>query len=90
MDGIVSDALTLRFDEWTRYDPATDAEVSCLLAITGRGTYHVEFPHNGPSSDREMRKLFRTYVVHAMEEGVPPHKLDLEDVLNSTRGEYLG
>jgi hypothetical protein len=65
------DALTVRFDEWTRYDPQTDCEVVCLLGITGKGSFHIEVEAE-PSSLRAKRKLFKDYVIQALEDGVQP------------------
>ena len=72
------DALTVRFDEWTRYDPQTDREVICLLAITGKGTYHVEI-ENKVSEVRAKKKLFNEYVIQALEDGVPPGEVRFGD-----------
>ena len=65
------DAVTVRFDEWTRYDPQTDRDVVCLLGITGKGSFHVEVEAT-PSKLREYRKLFKEYVVEALEHGTEP------------------
>lgn len=61
----------MRFDEWTRYDPMTDLEVVCLLGITGKGTFHVEVEADAAIL-RSKRKLFKDYVVQALEDGVQP------------------
>lgn len=71
------DALTVRFDEWTRYDPRIDAEVICLLGITGRGTYHHEHARGLASANRAKRKAFAEQVVRLMDEGVPPGEVEL-------------
>ena len=70
------DAITVRFDEWTRYDPQTDREVVCLLGITGKGSFHVEVD---ASNVRAKRKLFRDYVVEALEEGLEPGEVRFGD-----------
>lgn len=72
----MTDAITVRFDEWTRYDPETDREVVCLLGITGKGTFHLEVEAE-PKSLRAKRKLFHEYVVEALEEGVSPCEVSL-------------
>lgn len=74
------DALTVRFDEWTRYDPQIDQEVVCMLAFTGRGTFTCEVEREGLSALRAKRKLFKDYVTHALEEGVPATRLDYDDI----------
>ena len=72
------DAITVRFDEWTRYDPQTDREVVCLLGITGKGTFHVEVEAEA-SNLRAKRKLFKDYVVEALEEGLEPGEVSFGD-----------
>lgn len=74
------DALTVRWDEWTRYDPQIDAEVVCLLAFTGRGTFNCEVERGSLSELLSKRKLFREYVVHAMEEGRLPSRVEFGQV----------
>jgi len=72
------DAVTVRFDEWTRYDPQTDRDVVCLLGITGKGSFHTEV-ENIPSEVRAKKKLFKEYVVEAMEDGLEPGEVSFGD-----------
>ena len=75
----MTDAITVRFDEWYRYDPQIDAEVIRVLAITGKGTYHSEFPRGTSGQDRARKKVFREYVMHAMSYNIEPHEVNLEE-----------
>ena len=68
------DAVTVRFQETNRYDPQTDREVVCLMGITGKGTFHVEI-ENIASEVRAKKKLFKEYVVEAMEDGLEPGEI---------------
>lgn len=69
------DAITVRFQEMNRYDPQTDREVVCLMGITGKGTFHVEVEAYPSGQLREYRKLFKDYVVEAMEDGQEPGEI---------------
>lgn len=68
------DAITVRFQEMNRYDPMTDREVVCLMGITGKGSFWAEI-EDIPSEVRAKKKLFKDYVVEAMEDGLEPGEI---------------
>jgi hypothetical protein len=73
----MTDALTLRFEEWHRYDPLIDEQVTRLLGITGTGTYTGEFSSQSAADLRDKRKRFREYVIESMDKGIAPHEVDI-------------
>ena len=79
--------ITLRFAECSRYDLFTDSDVIQFLGITNRGTYHSEIPAEQAKAGR---KAFKEMVLDLIDSDTPPCKVELEDVIKTTRGEYLG
>jgi hypothetical protein len=75
----VPDALTLRFQEWNRYDPDVDAEVVMLQGITGKGTFTAQFVKRTSADLRQKRHDFREYVQDAMQNDVAPHEVSFEE-----------
>lgn len=71
------DAVTLRFEEFQRYDITLDCEVVTLMGITNMGTYTgtVQVLENEPGKLRAHRRMFQEGVLKAIEEGVPPHDI---------------
>ena len=77
----MSEPITLRFDEFQRYDIQHDAEVVTFMAITNVGTYNgtVQVTENEPGKLRAFREQFKTYVFQCIENGVPPHEASMDD-----------
>jgi hypothetical protein len=75
----VAEAMTLRFEDWYRYDIENDRQVVRLLGITGTGTFSAEIEIKDAPHMREMRKRFRDYVIECMAQGVGPHEIEMED-----------
>jgi hypothetical protein len=73
----MTDAVTLRMEEWHRYDPISDEQVIRLLAITGTGTFSGEWSSQSAEDLRDKRKRFREYVTECIEKGISPHEVDL-------------
>ena len=53
----MTERITVRFEEFERYDPQTDTECVRFMAITNLGTYHAEVPLHGPRSKRRDRAI---------------------------------
>jgi hypothetical protein len=75
----VAEAMTLRFEDWYRYDIENDRQVVRLLGITGKGTYSAEFGTRDAAHMREQRKRFKDYVLECMADGIDPHEVEMED-----------
>jgi hypothetical protein len=73
----LTDALTLRFEEWHRYDIQIDEPVIRLLGITGAGTYTGECSYHNAADLRDKRQRFREYVLECMDKGLEPHEVDI-------------
>lgn len=73
------DAMTLRFEDWYRYDPVTDRQVVRLLGITGKGTYTSEFGTRDSAFLRNQRQRFKDYVLECMAQGIEPHEIEMDE-----------
>ena len=71
--------MTLRFEDWYRYDPVTDRQVVRLLGITGTGTFTAEFGTRDGAYLRHQRQRFRDYVLDCMAQGIEPHEIEWDD-----------
>lgn len=80
--------MQVRYEDWYRYDPINDRQVVRLLAITGVGTYTSEFENRYGEDLRKKRDLFKVYVADCIEQEIPPHEVDIEELF--TQAEYLG
>ena len=69
--------ITVRFDEWERYDPVTDTERVRFMAVTNFGTYHAEVEIGGAKSVRFMRERFRDMALECMSLGLLPGAVDI-------------
>lgn len=74
---LVHCVLVVNFCEHQRYDIQQDAEVVRFMAITDRGTFHLETPCPRGKDRRERRKEFQDYVLNAMQQGLSPHEVSL-------------
>ena len=75
----MTNAVTLRMEEWHRYDIDSDQQVVRLLGITGVGTFTAEFGVGSSQELREKRKSFREYVLECMDKGIAPHEVSMEE-----------
>lgn len=73
----MDDDITVRFTEYSRYDPQSDSERIRLMAITNRGTYHADVPFEAPKPLRLRRIAFRDRVMELIDEGQPPCEVSL-------------
>jgi hypothetical protein len=69
--------ITVRFDEWERYDPMTDTERVRFMAVTNFGTYHAEVEIGGAKSVRFQRERFRDRALECMSLGMLPGEVDI-------------
>ena len=71
--------ITVRFEEYERYDPMRDAETVCFMAITNIGTYHAEIERFGPRSLRKNRERFQARAVECIKDGMVPCEIEMRD-----------
>ena len=69
--------ITLRYAEQDRYDITRDAEVTRFMAISNKGTWHMEQPCPQPGEKRTMRNQFRDFVEHAAAKNQTPCEVQL-------------
>ena len=73
----MTERITVRFEEFERYDPQTDTECVRFMAITNLGTYHAEVPLHGPRSKRRDRERFRDRAIECIRAGMLPSELNI-------------
>ena len=71
MDGM-TETVSVRFCEYSRYDVEQDARVVVFLAMTDTGSYHAEVPQRTGLKHREAREAFKVVVLGKMQLGQPP------------------
>lgn len=71
--------ITVRFEEFERYDPMTDSERVRFMAITNFGTYHAEVALYEGLSRRKQRERFKQRAIGAIEAGVMPCELSMTE-----------
>ena len=71
----MSDKLTVRFQEYERYDIKCDQEMVTLMAVTPRGSFIAEVAAEPRKKLRERRKEFQEYVIDEMVLGHDPHEV---------------
>ncbi len=70
--------MIVRFSECERYDITKDCEVVLFMALTSRGTFHVELPRVSARVFRENRERFRERAITLIEAGKDPQEVTLE------------
>lgn len=70
-------AITVRFNECTRYDINIDSDVMLFMATTNKGSYYVEVPIEGALKLRENRQQFKDKAVELIQRGVNPCQVEL-------------
>ena len=71
--------ITVRFEEFERYDPMDDQQKVRFMCITSFGTYHAELPMYGAKSLRKMRESFKQRALDAIRSGVGPHEMSMTE-----------
>ena len=74
-----SEHITVRFEEFERYDPMSDREMVRFMAITNYGTYHAEIERFGPRSLRKNRERFQARAVECIKDGMVPCEIEMRD-----------
>ena len=69
--------ITLRYAETERYDIQQDADVIRFMAISNKGTWHMEKACPNPGEIRSTRNLFREFVENAAAKGQAPCEVSL-------------
>lgn len=67
----------VRLSEYERYDPATDAMVTRLMAITPTGSYWCDIKEDTSSSMRLRKAEFKEETVRLIQNGNPPQEIRL-------------
>jgi hypothetical protein len=68
---------TMRFAEYSYYDPQEDRSLLRLQAITNEGTYFADVPAGYGAKLRERKTAFREYVLQSIALQHPPHEVTL-------------
>ena len=76
MDG-VTQTLSVRFQEWERYDIERDCQVVQFQCVTDVGTWAADYPVISERELRVKRKAFETTVLGMMANGTQPHEVEL-------------
>lgn len=71
--------VTVRFEEFERYDPVTDTERVRFMAITSLGTFHAEVAMGGPRSKRRDRERFRDRAIECIRSGMLPAEISISE-----------
>ena len=71
--------VTVRFEEFERYDPMTDTERVRFMAITNVGTYHAEVEMYGARSRRKNRERFKQRSIEMIRDGFAPCEVEMRD-----------
>jgi hypothetical protein len=69
--------ITLRYAEQDRYDIVNDAEVTRFMAISNKGTWHMEQACTKPGEKRAKRNLLKEFVENAAAKGQAPCEVRL-------------
>lgn len=73
----MTDTLTIRFQEYKRYDVLRDAQVVCFSCVTDIGTYHSEVAISGARKLRETREAFKQTVLGKIQLGQPAGEITI-------------
>jgi len=79
MNGSMPSKVTVRFEEFERYDPMTDTERVRFMAITNVGTYHAEIERYGAQSLRKNRERFQHRAIEYIRDGFSPCEIEMRD-----------
>lgn len=76
---LISQRVTVRFEEFERYDPMSDRSVIRFMAITNFGTYHAEVPMYEGRSKRVNRERFKQRAIQMIQDGIDPHEISMTE-----------